>query len=110
MEKPSVNEQLSMLGKLTELTGGLHEVQVRQLQMYALACSIAVVSATFTPDPDKKVIAYELEMDYPNVEKDIGKRFVMLKKAVTIIMRGWSATIRIRQKGTKIIDPEEVLS
>lgn len=103
--KPSVTEQLQGLAALTNLTGGLHEAQLTQLRLYGLACSSAVKSCEVSWDSEEKEILYFLEVDPGLLERDFDKRAAFLKHAVSAIMRGWSARIRVRQPNT--ITPQE---
>ena len=88
------------LSALTEITGAVHEDQLYQLKMYGLAFSASVVSCSIEPDHERKVIRYIVEVEPAKVEKDLGRRIALLKKAVAVIMQGWGAEIRMRQKGT----------
>lgn len=83
------------LGALTEVSGLLHPAQIHQLQVYGLAMSRAVAEVTLKVDPDNQKLTYVLRMD-PNtrVEEDLGKRMALLKKAGTVITRGWMVDVR----------------
>lgn len=94
------------LAALTDVMGGLHEHQVKQLKLYGLACSAAVVQASFEPDHETKVIKYLLVIEKDKIEKDIGQRLALLKKAVAVILQGWSCQVRFRQTGTVTNDQD----
>lgn len=93
-------EAFSSLAALTDITGALHEHQIEQLKLYGLACSQAVVEASFEPDHDTRTIKYLLVVDPKKIEPDLGRRMAFLKKAVAVILQGWEATVRFRQVGT----------
>jgi hypothetical protein len=105
--KSSWTEKMQAASIITEVAGGLHEVQVEQLRLYGLAFSAAVKSATFDADHESKTIKYLVVIDPKLIENDIGKRVAVLKVAVAAIMRGWGATIRFRNVGTTNGDEDE---
>lgn len=88
------------LSALTEITGAIHEDQLYQLKMYGMAFSASAEKCMIEPDHDNKMIRYLIVVDPAKVEKDFGKRAALLKRAVEVIMNGWGAEVRLRQKGT----------
>lgn len=83
------------LGALTEVSGLLHPAQIRQLKLYGLAMSRAVAEATLQVDVEGQRLTYVLRMDPAvPVEADLGKRVALLKKAGTIITRGWLVDVK----------------
>lgn len=62
MAQASTQQQLQMLKEQTRLTGALHEAQVLQLKMWPLVVFQNAISSEFTWDPDKKVVAFKLDL------------------------------------------------
>lgn len=100
----TVNEQVSMMADLANMTGGLHAFQVRQIHLWGMAWSAAAKKCALTwtmgedGAPNEVLLICEYEPSL--LEADAGLRLAALKKALTVVTKGWSVKIRLRKYGT----------
>lgn len=85
--QPSKEQQIQMLKEQTRLTGALHDAQVLQLKMWPLVVFDQALTSSFSWDPEKKNVIFNITYPKKGVQK-----LAFWKERVTVL-NGWVQTL-----------------